>query len=192
VCEDCFDLGCPAGQFCEPGSLSVGTCVDDPCADATGTPIMCPAGQFCAGDTDGDGDGDCVSNVCDPPCDAEHVCDPTTLECVEACNDAFCMNVVCTEGERCDPRIGRCAADPCTTVTCNPGQVQTLVCTPGELLCTCADPPEPPEELVLATGGGGCACRVESRSGDLGGAATGLGLFGLVLVFIYRRRRRRR
>jgi MYXO-CTERM domain-containing protein len=183
ACEDCFDFGCPVGQVCAPVQPGVGACVDDPCKDDNGVPIECPAGQFCS-------DGECLSNQCDPPCTEEEVCDPGTQACIPACGTVNCTDVVCQPGEICDPRNGRCGVDPCVGVTCNDGDVHELVCTADALSCTCAPPPPPEIEKVLATGGGGCACRVEGRvdAGPSGGTLA-LVLVGLCLI---RRRRRRR
>jgi hypothetical protein len=172
VCEDCFDFGCPEGQLCVAGAADVGTCVEDACFE-----VSCDPGQFCQ-------DGECLSNVCDPPCEIDQVCDPSTLSCVEACNDLFCMNVVCPQGQRCDTRTGRCGDDPCATVTCNPGQVQELVCLPTEILCTCTAPPPAAVEEVLATGGGGCACRATRSRSSL------LSLFLLPVLLLPARRKR--
>ncbi|NIR34990.1 MAG: hypothetical protein GWO22_02830 [Actinobacteria bacterium] len=208
VVDDCRGFGCPDGEICEISSLS---CVPDPCGedvvcaadeacrDGVCEPscatVDCPSGEVCRR-------GSCVVDQCDGvSCPSGQRCDEETGGCV----DDLCGGVMCLEPSVCDPTDGGCAEDPCLRVRC-PGEERCFEgeCIPGISMPDGGptdvdggpgeDPdlgPErgDPEERVLATGGGGCTCRVEPRDGPPGWP-TGL-MLSLITLGLIRRRRNR-
>jgi len=234
VTDTCWLTGCEGcDQVCNAGS-----CVDNPCKAGT-----CAAGEVCKpNETFTDHEcvkscagvtcqqdqtckaGECVS-WCDPPCEAGHACDPTTLGCV-----ADKCTAPCADGSCCDPLTGECGNCPCEGVLCPDGQS----CESGECVtgsggtggtdggtggtgggtggggtggsgtgggtggtgvtggtggsAVTADA-GPPDDRVwgLATGGGGCACRVGSASGKTDTKL--LVLAGLAAALVWSRRR---
>ncbi len=183
ICQDCFALGCDAGELCVRNQDNIGVCVPDPCFG-----VMCEANQACR-------DGTCVAVTCDPAC-------PDGQRCADGvCVADACAGVTCPSGRVCDPADGQCVADRCTRTTCAPG----LACRPSDGVCipdpcltiqcpaplvcdvdfdgvgACVPPPGPGGEVITAAGGG-CAT---------GGADAGLGPLALALVALARRRRAR-
>ena len=207
VVDDCRGFGCPDGEICEISSLS---CVPDPCGDD----VMCAADEACrdgvcepsCADVDCDSGeicrrGVCVDDLCDGvTCTSDQRCDEATGDCV----DDLCTGVMCLSPSVCDPEDGGCGEDPCLRVRC-PGDER---CFEGECIPPVTTPDggmmdvdggtsgdvdlgpgdEDPEERVLATGGGGCTCRVEP-GGPPGWPASFLLAF--VTLGLIRRRRNR-
>ncbi len=187
ICQDCFALGCAAGEICvRPGS-GPGECQADPCFG-----VMCDANEACRNGTceavscdppcasdEHCVDGACVADLCDRVnCGVGQVCDPRTGDCV---NDR-CEDVVCGPGQACNPADGMCISDPCATIVCPPG----LECTVDfEGTDQCTVPSVPGRDTITAAGGGGCAA---GGGGDRGALAFTL----LALGLAWRRRRRHR
>jgi uncharacterized protein (TIGR03382 family) len=183
LCQDCFALGCDAGELCVRNDANQGECRPDPCFG-----VDCEDGEACI-------DGTCTTVTCDPVCTGDHhcvggtcvddpcanvncaggrVCDPSTGTCVpDRCDDT-----VCGQGLACRPSDGMCIPDPCATIVCPPG----LECTVEfDGTGTCDVPQLPARETVTAAGGGGC-----STSGGSSGA-----IAFAILLFTWRRRTRR-
>jgi MYXO-CTERM domain-containing protein len=159
----CTGVDCDGGQYCYEGDC-VGSCAG----------VECPGGQSCEL-------GACVDDLCaGVTCPQFQVCDPQNGQCVQS----RCGGRVCPSGQKCDPLTGGCVVDRCNTVECPTGQV----CLDG----SCYSPdqvdpdPDPPRDFVLATGGGGCDCRVGSRGTPPGAA---LVLLIVPLLVLFRRRR---
>jgi MYXO-CTERM domain-containing protein len=214
--DDCTISPCPGcGKVCFGG-----TCIDGPCNAASCAPtevckpsadftsfecvgtcadVDCPAGQKCK-------EGQCAP-TCDPACPAGSYCDESTNP--PTCTSDPCASVTCGGTTCCDHATGQCGNCPCDGVLC-PGE---QVCKDGECVgdtggggsgggsssSTTASSsgsgaagPTTEDRHVwgLATGGGGCSCRVgdEPRGGE---SALGLA-FGLALLGASRRVTRRR
>jgi Notch-like protein len=169
VPDPCLGVTCPAGDFCREGAC-VGSC----------------ANVFCAGD-ERCRDGACVATGCDGPCGAARVCVETT----DTCENDPCALVDCPAGQVCDPFAGgACIEDPCVGVRCAAGEL----CRLGD--CVSAMPMMPdlgaPDaggpELVLASGGAGCAVSAPAARGD-GVAGLAFALLALGGLAVWRRRR---
>ena len=204
VVDDCRGFGCPDGEICE---VATRECIPHPCEG-----VECASGEACR-------DGACEASCATVSCDDGEVCRsgvceedlcegvscPSNQRCDEAtgmCVDDLCMDIMCLSSTECDPTDGTCGELPCTRVVC-PGDercfegecVPPLVSPDGGMMGFDAGPrpdlgPEgDPEERVLATGGGGCACRIEPRDGPRSwGGTLLLAFFTLGLI---RRRRNR-
>jgi hypothetical protein len=193
VKDDCTGLGCAAGELCDPAS---GKCSQDACADAkckaaevcregkcerSCATLLCADGQRCAA-------GKCVTDRCATAhCTGSEVCDPADGKC----GADLCKGKICGDGLACEVGSGDCVRDPCWGVRCPSDEI----CAQGE----CAGPAgntskrayagSDPNARVLASGGGGCACRVaEGRSAH--GAGGWLAALALCATLWARRRRR--
>jgi len=196
--DNCRGLGCPDGELCDPLEAE---CVTDACQT-----MSCDDGEACR-------DGTCEASCADVRCDGLQRC--RAGECV----DDPCVGVRCDLGEQCDPEDGECVAtpcsepcgrglvcsvasgecerDPCWNVHCPGGEV----CISGECLSNDPGPMagsgggnDRETARVLATGGGGCACRVTPGAAP-GGGGTGLAAWALVALaaaLLQRGRRSRR
>ena len=196
VANPCKASVCKAAEECKPkDNFTAFDCVK-PCSEVT-----CKTGEVCQA-------GACVAN-CNPSCAASEVCDLATATCVtNKCTAAS----PCSDGSCCDPLTGQCGNCPCEGVLCPAGDA----CENGECLpsgtggtggtggaggsgASDAGPstggtgvkPDggPPDNRVwgLATGGGGCACRVGSVSEAAD--AKLVTLAGLALAVAFARRR---
>ena len=202
VCMDtsCTAAGidCPAGQFC-----SNHECVDDPCLGADCDPqseycvrdcnesectyecesiCMCPPGERCTQDAE------CVEDLCsEVSCTSGNVCNPETGEC----ETDECFDVTCAIGKKCFE--GECIDDPCAEVVCPPFNECHLM-DDGESGVKGQCRPDPSywdpgtgTTEIIATGKGGCGCRV---TGGKGPASKGPLTFLLLLLLIVGLRRR--
>jgi MYXO-CTERM domain-containing protein len=195
---DCYTAGyeCPAGQQCDPDpETGRGRCVDDPCYDT-----VCDAPQFCRDGT------------CHDPCEVEDVCPTCQVCYDGTCRDDLCCDVTCDPGRTCDPATGtctdRCAAAACAwPLACDPatGSCEEPTCWDIECAAgydcvddTCVarggpaddqdagdgDTANAPDQgvQVLATGAGGCSCRVPATGPTDSGTLLliALALFGIV------------
>ncbi len=186
VCVDqsCYSKGCPAGETCVQG-----VCQKNPCAGA-----KCKDDEFCQ------------SGTCVKLCDA--VFCPTGESCkvlveggktLTRCVKDPCQNVICATGKGEVCVDGKCVADPCAGVSCpNKGEVcvagkcvpdlcELTTCPIGyhceKGVCLAANIENTTE--LLASGGGGCSCRLT----DEGEQGTGLlVLLALALGLAARRR----
>jgi hypothetical protein len=168
MANPCAGVSCPgAGEYC-----AAGACVRS-CAG-----LDCPTGQSCKL-------GVCAADPCaDVACPNFSVCNPQNGQCQQS----QCLGKSCPNGKICNPVNGTCEADACLGVQCPVGDV----CQGG----SCYDPDqlqpptEPPDDFVLATSGGGCACRVGGGGGRSGlGVSLAGGLFiALALVLAHRGR----
>jgi hypothetical protein len=189
--DSCRGLGCDEGLLCDALEAM---CIEDACEGVT-----CGDGQACRG-------GDCEASCAEVSCEADElcragrceddpcagvqcssgtVCDPEQAECV----DNECEGVVCSGGLFCEPLTGECERDACWNVRCPSEEA----CLRGE--CTLIVTPPPPDDTpsgtnrVLATGAGGCACRV-APSSDTNGPSPWLALLGGLFVVRLSRRKR--
>jgi hypothetical protein len=195
--DSCRGLGCEEGSLCD---AMTGKCVKDACATAncaanevcragacekSCADVSCPFRKLCQG-------GKCVDNPCATiSCTGSKICDAADGKCVA---DA-CSGVACDKGLACAASSGKCERDPCWTVQCPKDQR----CAAGECVGTNPDGSSTTPRIsgrgrdlnnrVLATGGGGCTCRIA----DHGGGTTGRGFLSALLVFglVLRLRRRR-
>ncbi|MBK8251136.1 MAG: hypothetical protein IPK82_00505 [Polyangiaceae bacterium] len=194
VDNPCVPNPCAAGEVCKPSDdFTVYTCVGS-CADVT-----CPGNQKCV-------DGKCA-DTCES-CPAGKVCDPTTLMCVDnKCADG----PLCSDGSCCDPVTGNCGDCPCAGVVCPEGQkCEADECvhdatggtggtgatggTGGSTNTTTGaggtgGSGTPKGGWGLATGGGGCSCRVAD---DNSSSRYGLGFAALAIALTVARRRNRK
>ncbi|MHC4815653.1 MAG: MopE-related protein [Planctomycetota bacterium] len=187
VDDSCVTQGCPDGQICVAHQ-----CVTDPCPPGT-----CPENQMCSEgkcydvctkDTCPSGQA-CVKGKCTPdpcagyPCDENYTCKVNSSG-QPNCEPDPCRLVSCPSGQVCVD--GNCIADPCAATKCPKG-FRCEVSSGGEASCS-VDPASPYNtQQLLASGAGGCACRVPSDTGDLPGGEGVMLLFGL--IWLVRRRR---
>jgi hypothetical protein len=187
LCQDCFALGCPAGQLCIRTGAEPPACVPDPCFNvdceddeacrdglcvATTCAPACAAGQRCV-------DGTCVADPCSGVnCALGQICRPSDGACV----DDACEDVDCPPTQVCRAADGGCITDPCLTLQC-PSPLVCEVDFDGAGVCVPVVPDRP--EFVTAAGGG-CAT---SRGGA---APVGVGLLLAALAALRPRRRRPR
>lgn len=199
--NNCRGLGCPDAQLCDPLEAM---CVTDACAAAA-----CEVNEVCRGgecerscaSVTCDSDelcraGECVANECaGVRCETDMTCAPRSGDCVASA----CSGVRCESGLTCDPENGDCVRDACWNVQCPSGEL----CSQGE--CRIADtrpdngnagagaPGDDVNSRVLATGGGGCSCRIASGSTDTRTSAPALwlALGGLLVLARFGRRRLR-
>jgi hypothetical protein len=211
--NSCLALGCPSGQVCDVASracvtdpcLTAGCAADEVCRMGTCEPscadVTCDAGEICRS-------GVCATDLCaDASCAVTEACDPATGDCVTS----MCGGVSCPESTTCNPVTGACDPDRCIGVTCPDGQE----CVAGECRTEVvgadagmamtdaggggrdAGPgmdafvDRDPNSRVLATGGGGCLCRVPGSSAGSSHAPLAWGsLLALGALLASRRRRR--
>ncbi len=194
VANDCTGLGCASGELCDAQS---GDCVKDACVDAgcksdqvcrdgkcerSCASVTCPDGKRCAA-------GSCVTDKCAAAhCKTGQVCDPSGGSCV----DNACADKSCGDGLSCDPKSGECVLDPCWNVHCPADQL----CAAGQCQTPAgsgsgASDGSDSNARVLATGGGGCACRaVPGAGGSRTGGAWAAGLLLGLALWLRRRRLR--
>jgi len=171
----CRDVSCLASQFCRDGEC-IDTCIDVSCSD----------GQRCV-------EGDCVEDLCAAiECSQRAFCDPATGLCEE--DRCETEDVTCAAGHVCDPATGDCIEDPCLVTECPAEQV----CREGICVRSGGGDGDADDDddvvvgkRVLATGGGGCNCRVAPAGGPdrTTGGLPGLALLVLGLFLAVRRRR---
>ncbi len=157
----CTPTSCPGGQVCLRGG-----CSPDPCAALVdgqlttpkgkqfqcGSPDLCVAdcvatADLCAGIKCA-GDETCFEGECVPGCfgtggavpyDLDYDCNalcPVGFVCQLRCEPPdLCVGVKCNDCEACV--AGKCFADPCSCVSCAPGQM----CKGGACIDTCLCPP---------------------------------------------------
>lgn len=194
--DSCRGLGCPDGGLCDPLELE---CIADPCQGVScGESELCRNGvceRSCAGVSCEPGQscrsGACVEHPCaGVRCNNAQLCHPERGECIAN----PCLDEPCAAGLVCSASSGECERDPCFAVRCPSDQV----CMDGECLRTQGGGgaiDRGGAEQLLATGGGGCACRVTpgatSRPARAGGGGFGWAL-GLLAVGLLLRARRRR
>jgi len=160
VCEidACFEIDCPAEQYCLEGS-----CVDS-CAG-----VECPNKQSCEL-------GVCVEDLCEGiDCGVGGTCNPEDGECQQN----LCINVQCSFGEVCNEVTGECEADPCNGVECPDEQF----CREGSCFSTDTAGPEDEDKDYVSVGGGG-GCQV---GGGAAGGLIGV-FFALLMMLGFRRR----
>jgi len=207
VTNPCKSDSCKPGEVCKPNAdftqpVCFGSCAGITCkateqcvsgkCEPTGCATACPDGQVCSG---GDA-GTCVKSKCDPnPCTDGSWCNPLT----GACGNDPCSGVVCPSGQSC--AAGQCVevgvVDAGTDAkdggkggsgggTQADGAVGGSAGTAGGAV----EPEQDKGKYGLATGGGGCACKVgtTSRTPQAAGFAT---LVALGLLAARRRKRRR-
>jgi MYXO-CTERM domain-containing protein len=160
VDASCYTKGCPAGERCVDFA-----CVKDPCP-----PGLCPADQVCIAGTCYDSclnvkcapgescsKGTCVKNPCEGyPCESNFVC--KVVNGSPRCEADPCRSVSCPRGQVCSD--GKCIADPCATVRCPTG-LACVVTAAGEADCRVPSGQGISSTTqLLASGGGGCACRL--------------------------------
>ncbi|MEZ4296187.1 MAG: MopE-related protein [Polyangiaceae bacterium] len=215
VTDNCYNVPCQGcDTACHSGSCIDNPCVPNPCAEGevckpsadfttatcTGScaGVSCPSNEVCV-------DGQCTP-TCDPKCTAGQVCDPATLTCIESkCTDG----PLCSDGSCCDPLTGNCGDCPCSGVVCPSGQQ----CQSGQCILDTnpgtggggtggaggggtggtggtggagGDPKK--GGWGLATGGGGCSCRIDAQKDD---PRQALLLAATALALTLARRRRR-
>jgi MYXO-CTERM domain-containing protein len=169
----CSEVTCLAGEYCRNGDC-IESCVGVSCRDD----------QRCV-------EGDCETDRCEGiTCSQRAFCDPATGLCTE--DRCETEDVNCAAGHVCDQASGECIEDPCNVTECPVDQV----CRDG--ICRRSgggdgDADDDDDEAivgkrVLATGGGGCDCRVAPAGGADGEGLLGLGLLALGLVVRMRRR----
>jgi MYXO-CTERM domain-containing protein len=182
ICVDdpCYDLNCPAPQFCRDGECH------DPCDVED---LDCPLGQECY-------DGTCRDIPCyGVTCDPGQTCDPATDDCTAD----LCGPVSCAWPLTCDPTTGHCEEPECWDIDC----AEEYDCVDGTCVARggpaddrdgggddgdAADGTADQGVQVLATGAGGCSCRTTGS----GSGATGLwSILGLALAALAARPRRR-
>ncbi len=172
----CQGVSCKSNEQCSP---KTGLCVDVSCRTKG-----CPTGKVC------------VSYKCvDDPC-PNGAC-PKWQMCAQGKCYNLCWEQKCADGSKCVRGVcggkdqtceGALCADPCRTTRC-PAGYACYVTDSGISDCWRRPTTPPPTDLrVLATGGGGFACRVGSGSG---GFPTTLLLLALLVVGRMTRRRRR-
>jgi MYXO-CTERM domain-containing protein len=198
-CTDnpCVPNPCADGEVCKPGAdFTSATCVGS-CADVT-----CPSSESCV-------DGACQPTC--PTCAQGEVCD--LAQDPPACVGTKCMDgPTCTDGSCCDPLTGNCGDCPCSGVVCPSGQECTdgqchsgmsgtgggggsggtggstaTGTTTGTDTTSGAGGSKPKGGWGLATGGGGCSCRIGGGEDD-GRYALAFG--ALAVLFTAARRRR--
>ena len=204
VNDPCTTASCPLDQECKPNATFTGFDCVPSCAGVT-----CSGDQVCK-------DGKCTP-TCSPACGSGQVCDTSTTP--PTCGADKCMPSPCTNGSCCDPITGACGNCPCAGVVCPSGQAceggqcghpqmgtgsgsSSATSGAGGNASTSATSSATGSTSTagvggstgiwgLATGGGGCACKV-SGTGMMSGSSTGeialviaAGLLGLG-----RRRRR--
>ncbi|MDP3277387.1 MAG: MopE-related protein [Deltaproteobacteria bacterium] len=96
--NNCYGLGCPAGQVC-----SQSACVPDPC-----TSVTCGENEFCRA-------GTCVRSCGTVLCRRGQSCNEGV------CEPNACLGTQCLAGQTCV--AGTCVADPCASVQCGVGRV---------------------------------------------------------------------
>ncbi len=200
--NNCRGLGCEEGELCDPLTTE---CVMDACADADcDDDEVCRAGECeasCAGVECGVGEvcqaGECEDNACfGKRCEEGEVC--LDGECIEDRCDSLAVSRCGADGLTCDRESGECVRGACFQVACPQGQT----CSEGECqvpttLPTIGGSPTPgrtvdTQSRVLASGGGGCTCRVTGAPSSGPGAGPWLGLALLGLLVMRRRPRWRR
>jgi MYXO-CTERM domain-containing protein len=141
VADPCPPGKCPSGQMCQDGI----------CYDLCGN-VECPPGQSCI-------KGKCTGDPCAGyPCPSNHTC--KVVDGKPQCVPDPCRVVNCPEGQVC--LDGECIADPCATTTCPEG-FHCKMTSLGEATCALnAGAGVPTTNQLLATGAGGCACRMAS------------------------------
>jgi hypothetical protein len=199
VADPCSDNPCEAEEVCKPTTDGSDARCAPSCAD-----VACAETERCV-------DGECEPTGCDEVCGELELCLADGQCGVSLCEvSTSAAPLACSDGSYCEPSTGSCVDDPCTGVHCPSGQV----CASGECLTATTDTgggtgtgggsnsdddggeagaagatttPNPEERGAwgLATGGGGCSCRIQQGSGRT------LGLSGLVLAALLLRRRRR-
>ena len=204
VVDDCTGLGCGSDEVCE---VATGDCIPHPCNDVTcGADEACRDGECetsCGSVMCGDGEscasGECFADPCQlMNCPAGERCDTAMGACVAD----LCANIMCPMGTTCDVDTGGCGEDPCARLVCPDeqrcidGECEGLPMPPDAGMMTDDDagveegvdageePPVDNEVRILATGGGGCACRTADPRGSW------VALL-LLLVFGFRRQRNR-
>jgi MYXO-CTERM domain-containing protein len=182
----CAGVSCPSGQACKEGQCA------PTCSPA------CSMGQVC--DTTASPPA-CVAAKCQPnPCTDGSCCDPLT----GACGNCPCEGILCPSGQTCSD--GSCIAGQggggggggSTTSTTTSTTSATSSTSGGGTSASTGEPgtggragggggDKPSGAWGLATGGGGCSCRV----GDASGAGSSAALLALVACLALRRRRSR-
>ncbi len=153
----CVDASCRT-KGCPTGMVCVNyKCTADPCPEGT-----CPRWQFCA-------QGKCHELCWQQKCD----------------DGRSCIRGVC--GGKDPPCSGDHCKDPCRTSRCPPGFSCVLTAGGNADCWRHPNTPDPTDNRMLATGGGGVACAVSGEPSGLQGFPTGLLL--LALVAVARRRR---
>jgi hypothetical protein len=206
IANPCATKGCAADKVCRPSAdFTTATCEDScagvtpPCSNtevckagkcvATGCATPCPTGKVCAPGADG-GSATCIDNQCTPTsCPNGAYCNPVT----GACGDYPCSGVVCPSKQQCvDGQCVASVADAGTDADTgaggaagSAGQAGAAGSTPGQDGGPAADDKG---RFGLATGGGGCACKVGSGPRNTG-AGIGLLLIGLAMTALRRRAR---
>jgi hypothetical protein len=200
-CDPLTGAGCTTDQVCKPNATYTGSVCVASCAN-----VICAAGERCV-------DGSCQPTGCGRDCPAGQFCilqGDGTHQCgVPMCATIDASGTYCQDGSYCNPSDGSCGTNPCTGVKCPMGQF----CSGGSCFSTKpttmksdagadaavadASPDAGADSGViiekeqgafgLATGGGGCGCRL---AGTTRGAAAGLMLVALSLGSLLRRRRR--
>jgi len=203
VDNPCVAKNCPADKVCRPSpDFSSATCVDS-CAgvtctntqvckdgkcEATGCAEPCANGKVCVPGADG-GAGTCMDSKCTPTsCANGAYCNPVTAQCV----DYPCSGVICPTKQQCDN--GQCVA---SVVDAGPdsngtggsagssGQGGSAGTAGGDGGTVVVDEKG---RFGLATGGGGCTCKVGSDKRNTS-AGIGLLLIGLATIALRRRTR---
>ncbi|MCA9669086.1 MAG: hypothetical protein KC503_26000 [Myxococcales bacterium] len=189
VDQSCYNPknACPSGKRCIDGQ-----CADDPCAG-----VSCGVAEFCS-------NGSCVK-LCDGvQCPLGQSCQVVdeggTLQ--TKCADDACAGSYCGNGTVC--KNGNCINDPCLAVSCPGGQVcvdgqcikdpcQTVTCPFGYAckLGNCSPTSDATTTDLLATGAGGCACKLDAGDALASPPLSMLLLLGLALLLRRRRRTRR-
>jgi len=106
--DNCPNPNCKQNEICNPTD---GSCKPNPCLN-----ISCSNGEKCVPLT-----GECVCDNCSAykkecknnkcvPCTSDQIFDPTTNKCVPN----LCLNISCSEGEKCVSLTGECVCDNCS------------------------------------------------------------------------------
>lgn len=202
VANPCKADSCKTGEVCKPSDdftkpVCFGSCAGVTCktteqcisgkCQPTGCAQECPDGQVCSG---GDA-GTCIKTKCDPnPCTDGKWCNPAT----GSCGNDPCSGVVCPSGQSCEN--GQCfisqvpdAGADADSGKGGSGGAKPDGSTAGNAGNAGSTEPAPDKgKYGLATGGGGCACKVGSTSS----APQGAGFAALVGIALLAARRRRR